>query len=53
MTAEADNKEQPKQKKITFKCRFCEKSKPLEDMVTLPGYFPPIVACQECERKMR
>jgi hypothetical protein len=53
MTTEADKKDQPEPKKIKFTCRFCQKSKPLDDMVTLPGYFPPIVACRECERKMR
>jgi hypothetical protein len=53
MTEEADIKGKPKPKKITFKCRFCEKTKPIEKMVTLPGYFPPIVACRECEKKMR
>ena len=40
-------------KEITFKCQFCGESKPLDEMVVLTRFFPPIVACRDCERKMR
>jgi len=53
MTTETDKEKEPKVKEITFKCKFCEKSKPLDEMVVLPGYFPPIVACRDCGRKMQ
>ena len=40
-------------KKITFKCKFCETSKPVEEMRILARFFPPVVACRDCESKMR
>jgi len=40
-------------KEITFKCKYCGKDKPLDDMRTLTRFFPPVVACRDCERKMR
>ncbi|MBI4188330.1 MAG: hypothetical protein HY529_03885, partial [Chloroflexi bacterium] len=33
--------------KIVFKCRFCEKSKPLDEMVVITKYFPPVVLCRD------
>ena len=33
-------------------CKFCENSKPLAEMVVLTTYFPPIVACRDCGKKM-
>jgi len=40
-------------KEITFRCKFCGKTKPLDEMRTLTQFFPPIVACRDCEKKMR
>jgi len=40
-------------REITFKCKFCGKDKPLDEMRTINRYFPPIVACLECEKKLR
>ncbi len=40
-------------KKITFRCRFCEQDKPLDEMRFLNRFFPPLVACQACEKEMR
>jgi hypothetical protein len=42
-----------KSKEVTFKCRFCGKAKPLDEMVVLTRYFPLIVACRDCAKKMR
>ena len=53
MTPEIEKKEEPKAKEITFKCKYCEKSKPLAEMVIMTRFFPPITACRDCERKMR
>lgn len=53
MTAEGEKGEEAKTKEVTFKCKFCGKSKPLDEMVVLTRYFPPIVACRDCEKKMR
>jgi len=40
-------------KDITFKCKYCGKDKPLDNMRMLTGFFPPMVACRDCEMKMR
>ena len=53
MTAAIEKGEELKIKKVTFKCKFCEKSKPLDEMVVLTRFFPPIVVCRDCEKKMR
>jgi hypothetical protein len=41
-----------KPKEITFRCRFCGESKPLDDMRTLTRFFPLLVACRECEKRV-
>jgi len=38
---------------VTFKCNLCGESKPLQDMMILTRFFPRIVACRDCEKKMR
>lgn len=44
----------PKEKKeITFRCNYCGQDKPLEDMRTLARFFPPVVVCRDCEKKMK
>lgn len=39
-------------KAMTFRCRFCNEVKPYSEMVILPRYFPPLVACQGCSVKV-
>lgn len=41
-----------KTKKVTFKCRFCERDRPLDEMMVLTKYFPPVVLCRDCEKKI-
>ena len=56
MTMETVNKEQPETKEtreVTFKCKFCGNTKPLDEMRVLTRFFPPIVVCPECEKKMQ
>ena len=57
MAAEIEGKgeesETKEAKEITFKCKFCGMSKPLDEMVVLTRFFPSIVACRDCEKKMR
>jgi len=56
MTTEVLNREQPEPKEtkeITFRCKFCGKDKSLDEMRTLTRFFPPIVACRDCEKKMQ
>jgi len=38
---------------IVFKCKYCGKEKPLGDMRRIDRFFPPLVACRECEKKLR
>ncbi len=52
MKEETGMKETSKVKNITFKCKFCERSKPLDEMVIITRFFPSIVLCRECEKKM-
>ncbi len=42
-----------KVEKLTFQCRVCGKSKQIDEMVVITRYFPPVVACRDCEEKMR
>jgi len=54
-TKEPQEKEKPdlnETREITFKCKYCGKEKPLNDMRMITLFFPPLVACQECERRM-
>jgi len=49
--------EKPKAKgkgvgKIKFNCRFCGQSNPLEEMTMVAGYFPQLLACRDCAKKM-
>ncbi len=53
MTTEAKKKERLKVKEVTFKCKFCEESKPLDEMVVLTRFFPTVVSCRDCEKKMQ
>ncbi len=51
MTAEKTKKKvASKTKGTTFTCKYCKKSKPLTEMVVLARFFPPLVACKDCEK---
>lgn len=58
MTTEPEKKsgaeaKEEKTKEITFECKFCGMTKPLDKMRVLTRFFPPMVACRDCERKLR
>jgi transcription elongation factor Elf1 len=38
---------------VTFKCRLCDKEKPISDMKTITRYRPVVVVCRECEKGLR
>jgi hypothetical protein len=38
---------------ITFKCRLCEKQKPITDMKILKRFRPVIFVCIECEKTIQ
>ncbi len=52
MTKETRMEETSKVKNLTFTCKFCERSKPLNEMVIMTKFFPSIVLCRDCEKKM-
>jgi|PlaIllAssembly_1097288.scaffolds.fasta_scaffold166821_2 transcription elongation factor Elf1 len=51
--AKAKIPEKPKTKEITFVCKFCEKNRPLSDMVVLRHFYPQVTACKECAKDKR
>ena len=56
MTIEVLNKKQievSENKEVTFKCKFCGKTKPLDEMRFPKGFSPTIVACRDCEKMMQ
>lgn len=57
-TTEATKKEEGKAEvegtgEITFRCRFCGESKPIGEMRVLTAFFPPLIACRDCEKEMQ
>ena len=57
-TTEVAKKEEEKAeaegtRELTFRCGFCGKSKPLSEMRVLTTFFPPLIACQDCEKQMQ
>ena len=42
--------ESEKDHQVTFKCRFCGEIKPLQELVRMTRFFPPVVACSGCEK---
>ncbi len=38
---------------VTFKCRVCEKEKPLQEMRSVTRFVPVLIVCQDCARKLR
>ncbi len=43
----------PRDIEIRFKCRLCEKEKPLEEMRTVTRFIPVLVVCQDCAKTLR
>lgn len=48
--AKKDTKEETKE--ITFKCKFCDTAKPISEMTVMNRYFPLVVACSDCSKKI-
>jgi len=51
-TNEAKKPEAKKPKEITFKCKSCGKPKKLSEMRIIARYFPTLVVCADCDKKM-
>jgi transcription elongation factor Elf1 len=55
--AEAESKSVTKSKKsalkeVTFKCRLCEKQKPISEMKIIRRFRPVIIVCRDCEKSI-
>jgi len=37
---------------IFFKCKFCETEKPISEMIVITSFFPQLVACADCRKKV-
>jgi len=37
---------------ITFQCKFCGDYKDLKQIKTLTRFFPPLVICKDCEKRL-
>ncbi|MHB8105182.1 MAG: hypothetical protein ACYDG5_06540 [Dehalococcoidales bacterium] len=56
--AEAKSKSEVKSKKVassevTFKCRLCEKQKPISEMKIVKRFRPVIFVCYDCEKTLQ
>jgi hypothetical protein len=38
---------------VTFKCRLCEKQKPISKMKIIKRFRPVIFVCQDCEKNLQ
>jgi hypothetical protein len=38
---------------VTFKCRLCEKQKPISEMKIVKRFRPVIFVCSECEKTIQ
>jgi len=38
---------------VMFKCRLCEKEKPISEMKLITRFRPVIVVCRDCESTLR
>lgn len=43
----------PGDMEIRFKCRLCEREKPLQEMRTITRFVPVLVVCQDCAKTLR
>jgi len=54
MTPETTKNKQSKtrQRRLTFKCKLCGKTRPLSEFKVLTRFFPAVAACRDCEKAM-
>jgi len=43
----------PAPKDVVFKCRLCEKQKPISEMKVIKRFRPVIIICQDCEKAIQ
>ena len=50
---EKEQSDSDKAKGTTFKCKYCGRTRPLDEMGTLTRFHPPVIVCQNCAKKMQ
>jgi|YelNatPaOPRAMG01_1025707.scaffolds.fasta_scaffold26104_2 hypothetical protein len=40
------------EREIRFRCRICGTTRPLSQLREIRRFFPPLIACSDCEEKM-
>ena len=56
MAIELVNWEQSERKQareVRFRCKYCEKTKPLDEIMSLARFLPWTVAYNDCAKKMQ
>ncbi len=52
-SSESKKPETQESKETTFRCRVCDQPKPVDEMMMVTRFFPPLIVCRKCEKKMR
>jgi hypothetical protein len=52
-TQEKDQAGKSGEMEIRFKCRLCQREKPLHEMRTVTRFVPVLVVCQDCAKILR
>jgi predicted SprT family Zn-dependent metalloprotease len=52
-TKSGSKEKKQKPEEITFKCRLCEKQRPISEMKIITRFRPVIVVCRDCEKALR
>ena len=53
MPAKKEKTASSDKKQGSFTCNFCSKVKPLSEMTLVTRFFPAVVACRACEKRLR
>jgi transcription elongation factor Elf1 len=48
MAAKSEKTTPVKPAEITFTCKFCGESKPLQDLIVIKHFYPQMSACKAC-----
>ena len=53
LKSKSDIKSEETASGVTFKCRLCEKQKPISKMKIIKRFRPVIFVCQDCEKTLQ
>ncbi len=49
----ADKASKKRPLKVTFRCQYCKRLRPLEEMRSVTRFLPVLIMCRDCEKKIR